>query len=181
MLTRPDFLGCMAIAQLHSLTARLHCQDREREKNLELIKKQYLGADKVKKKMLKPSEKFKFNFDWEASDDTSRDLNPLYNSTHEATLLFGSGSRAGMDRREQKKEAAEHKAQLLRKMREAQVCGHLWPRAILQLIMAGISLAFGPNGNVLPQLQVCRSKVGIGKSLYELKLREILPELAKDF
>ena len=96
-------------------------QDREREKNLELIKKQYLGADKVKKKMLKPSEKFKFNFDWEASDDTSRDLNPLYNSTHEATLLFGSGARAGVDRREQKKQAAEHKAQLMRKMRESQV------------------------------------------------------------
>ena len=37
-----------------------------------MIKKQYLGADKVKKKMLKPSEKFKFNFDWEAGDDTSR-------------------------------------------------------------------------------------------------------------
>ena len=47
-------------------------QDREKEKNLEMIKKQYLGADKVKKKMLKPSEKFKFNFDWEAGDDTSR-------------------------------------------------------------------------------------------------------------
>ena len=37
-----------------------------------MIKKQYLGAEKVKKKMLKPSEKFKFNFDWEAADDTSR-------------------------------------------------------------------------------------------------------------
>ncbi|KAK9802687.1 hypothetical protein WJX73_005873 [Symbiochloris irregularis] len=95
-------------------------EDREKEKNLELIKKQYLGGDKVKKKMLKPSEKFKFNFDWEATDDTSRDLNPLYNSTHEATLLFGSGTRAGMDRREQKKLSAEHKAQLLRKMRESQ-------------------------------------------------------------
>ena len=47
-------------------------QDREKEKNLEMIKKQYLGAEKVKKKMLKPSEKFKFNFDWEAGDDTSR-------------------------------------------------------------------------------------------------------------
>ena len=103
-------------------------QDREREKNLELIKKQYLGADKVKKKMLKPSEKFKFNFDWEAGDDTSRDLNPLYNSTHEANLLFGTGTRAGMDRREQKKLAADHKAQLMRKMREAQVwvCVCVW-------------------------------------------------------
>lgn len=28
--------------------------------------------------MLKPSEKFKFSFDWDMNDDTSRDLNPLY-------------------------------------------------------------------------------------------------------
>ena len=32
--------------------------------------------------MLKPSEKFRFNFDWEATDDTSKDLNPLYNNPH---------------------------------------------------------------------------------------------------
>lgn len=50
-----------------------------------------------------------------------RDLNPLYNSTVEASLLFGSGARAGVDRREQKKLAATHKAALMRKMREAQV------------------------------------------------------------
>ena len=34
--------------------------------------------------VLKGAEKFKFNFDWEAGDDTSRDLNPLYNNTHGA-------------------------------------------------------------------------------------------------
>ena len=59
-------------------------QDREREKELEMIKAQYLGGEKKKKKVLKGAEKFKFNFDWEAGDDTSRDLNPLYNSTHGA-------------------------------------------------------------------------------------------------
>jgi hypothetical protein len=32
--------------------------------------------------VLRPSEKFKFNFDWDAKDDTSRDLNPLYNNLH---------------------------------------------------------------------------------------------------
>lgn len=47
-----------------------------------MIKAQYLGGEKKKKKVLKGAEKFKFNFDWEAGDDTSRDLNPLYNSTH---------------------------------------------------------------------------------------------------
>jgi len=57
-------------------------QEREREKELALIKAQYLGGEKKKKKVLKGAEKFKFNFDWEAGDDTSRDLNPLYNQTH---------------------------------------------------------------------------------------------------
>ena len=72
----------------------LHMQERERQQMADMIKKQYLGGEKLKKKMLKPSEKFKFNFDWEAGDDTSKDLNQL---------LFGRGLRAGVDRREQKK------------------------------------------------------------------------------
>lgn len=85
-----------------------------------MIKAQYLGVKKEKKKVLKGAEKFKFNFDWAAGDDTSRDLNPLYNSTHESALLFGRGLMAGVDRREQKKQAASHEAELLRKVREAQ-------------------------------------------------------------
>lgn len=56
--------------------------EREREKELELIKQQYLGGEKQKKKMQKPSDKFKFNFDWDSKDDTSKDLNPLYNNLH---------------------------------------------------------------------------------------------------
>ena len=58
---------------------------------------------------------------WPPRCAACRDLNPLYNSTLEASLLFGSGARAGVDRREQKKQAASHKAALLRKMRESQV------------------------------------------------------------
>lgn len=37
----------------------------------------------------------------------------------EATLLYGRGMRAGIDRREQKKNAAEFEASMLRKSREA--------------------------------------------------------------
>ena len=33
---------------------------------------------------MQPSDKFKFNFDWDAAEDTSKDLNPLYNNTHGA-------------------------------------------------------------------------------------------------
>ena len=89
----------------------------------EMINKQYLGGEKEKKKVKKPSEKFRFNFDWEATDDTSRDLNPLYQDPQTALLLFGRGMRAGVDRREQKKSSAAHENELLRKMREAQVSG----------------------------------------------------------
>jgi len=41
---------------------------------------QYLGLNREKKKVLKPSEKFKniFNFEWDSSEDTSYDANPLY-------------------------------------------------------------------------------------------------------
>lgn len=44
------------------------------------IKMQYLGIKAEKKRLLKPSEKFKniFNFSWDKSDDTSTDFNPLY-------------------------------------------------------------------------------------------------------
>jgi len=92
-------------------------EEIDRLKELESIKKQYLGQEKVKKRVVKPSEKFKFNFDWENSEDTSKDLNPLYNNLHEAPLLFGRGMRAGADRREQKKQAALHEKELLSKMR----------------------------------------------------------------
>ncbi|KAK3149578.1 hypothetical protein QOZ80_3AG0219380 [Eleusine coracana subsp. coracana] len=82
--------------------------EREREKELEAIKEQYLGSKKPKKRVIKPSEKFRFSFDWENTEDTSRDMNALYQSPHEARLLFGRGFLAGIDRREQKKAAAAH-------------------------------------------------------------------------
>ncbi|KAJ6840611.1 DEAD-box ATP-dependent RNA helicase 21 [Iris pallida] len=82
--------------------------EREREKELDAIKEQYLGSKKPKKRVIKPSEKFRFSFDWENTEDTSRDMNSLYQNPHEARLLFGRGFLAGIDRREQKKQAARH-------------------------------------------------------------------------
>lgn len=96
-------------------------QEKEKDRTLELIKQQYLGGEKQKKKVMRPTEKFRFNFDWEAAEDTSRDLNPLTKETTEAALLFGRGMRAGVDRREQKKAAAMHEQEILRKMRETAV------------------------------------------------------------
>lgn len=74
-----------------------------RDKELQLIKDAYLGKKKKKKTILPPSQKFKFNFDWAAEDDTGENLNTLYKGRHNASLLFGRGFIAGTDRREQRK------------------------------------------------------------------------------
>uniref|UniRef100_A0A5B7A0F7 DEAD-box ATP-dependent RNA helicase 21 n=1 Tax=Davidia involucrata TaxID=16924 RepID=A0A5B7A0F7_DAVIN len=92
--------------------------EREHEKELESIKEQYLGSKKPKKRVIKPSEKFRFSFDWENTEDTSRDMNSLYQNPHEARLLFGRGFRAGMDRREQKKVAAKNEKDLREEIRK---------------------------------------------------------------
>ena len=54
---------------------------------------QYLGLSKEKKRMLKPSEKFKniFNFDWDVTEDTSVDYNPIYINRMNTNFLFGRG------------------------------------------------------------------------------------------
>jgi len=91
---------------------------REKEKEMAAIRAQYLGAKKEKKKPVKPSEKFKFSFDWELSDDTSRDLNPLYNNPHEAMLMYGRGMRAGIDPEEQKKQYNYYAEKFKEKLKE---------------------------------------------------------------
>ncbi|KAM0952679.1 putative RNA helicase [Dioscorea sansibarensis] len=92
--------------------------EREKEKELEAIKEQYLGSKKPKKRVIKPSEKFRFSFDWENTEDTSRDMNALYQNPHEARPLFGRGFRAGMDRREQKKLAARNEKEIRAEIRK---------------------------------------------------------------
>lgn len=46
-------LSCPAAAQCLRTCAPAAAQERERQRELELIKQQYLGAEKVKKKILK--------------------------------------------------------------------------------------------------------------------------------
>ncbi|GLT92426.1 hypothetical protein SLE2022_102650 [Rubroshorea leprosula] len=91
--------------------------DREREKELEATKEHYIGSKKPKRKVMKITEKFRFSFDWENTEDTSRDVNSLYQNPHEAQLLFGRGFRAGVDRREQKKLAAKNAKEMLEEIR----------------------------------------------------------------
>ena len=79
--------------------------ERGRERELELIRNHYLGVkDPTQRKVHIPaSQKFKFNFDWNARDDTGVDTNALYKHKHEVVALYGRGFQGGVDRKEQKK------------------------------------------------------------------------------
>mmetsp|Transcript_16321 Transcript_16321/g.39113 ORF Transcript_16321/g.39113 Transcript_16321/m.39113 type:complete len:722 (-) Transcript_16321:859-3024(-) len=80
---------------------------RQQEKELAQIKEHYLGMRREKKKVQKPSEKFRniFTFEWDTSEDTNRDdSNPIYQEKREPQLLFGRGFRAGIDVREQRRQ-----------------------------------------------------------------------------
>jgi ATP-dependent RNA helicase DDX23/PRP28 len=47
----------------------------------------------------KPGDKFRqvFTEDWDASEDTSKDINPLYQNKANPSLLFGKGFVGGVD------------------------------------------------------------------------------------
>ncbi|KAI3925937.1 hypothetical protein MKW98_028073 [Papaver atlanticum] len=108
--------------------------EKEKEKDLEAIREQYLGtAKKPKMRVIKPSQKFRFTFDWDATEDTSRDLNSLYQNPHEAKLLFGRGFRAGMDRREQKKKVAAEDAPAVKKQKEQAVADRLYDTSHMKI------------------------------------------------
>ncbi|KAJ1460165.1 P-loop containing nucleoside triphosphate hydrolase protein [Pelagophyceae sp. CCMP2097] len=74
-------------------------------RELSVIRESYLGKAQAKKRVVKPSEKFSriFQFDWDAQDDTSADLNPLYSRRHAVQPLLGRGYVAGLDMREQRR------------------------------------------------------------------------------
>ena len=61
-----------------------------------------MGLKDEKKKVLKPSEKFRniFNFRWDELDDTSSEINPIYKNRIEENILFGRGYKAGIDIKE---------------------------------------------------------------------------------
>jgi len=104
---KDNLMASSSLAELNLLKLpEIERRERQAEKELELIKRHYLGMKEAKKKMQKPSEKFRniFNFEWNADDDTMRgDNNPLYTKRLEPQLLFGRGYRAGIDVREQRK------------------------------------------------------------------------------
>ena len=69
-----------------------------------MIKNTRLGINKERRTVNKPSEKFKKIYvdDWNPEDDTSKDINPLYQNKYQGKILFGKGMLAGIDEEEQK-------------------------------------------------------------------------------
>eukprot|EP00953_Heterococcus_sp_UTEX-ZZ885_P010249 5985-Heterococcus_DN1.PRE.1 len=84
------------------------CNGQRNERELETIRKQYLGGVRNTKRVVKAVDKFKavFQFDWDATDDTSQDTNPLYQDKAHINALYGRGYIAGIDMREQRKDSA---------------------------------------------------------------------------
>jgi len=95
--------------------ARAEAKKREKaDKELELIWNDYMGkAERKKGQFLPPSQKFKFDFDWKASEDTSEDLNDLYKNKAPVAFRFGRGTVAGVDEEEQLKANRESWEKLL--------------------------------------------------------------------
>lgn len=82
-----------------------HKSKEKEDKTLQMIKNYYLGKkDDKKKKIVRPTEKFSrvFKFEWDESEDTSEDLNPLITKKAEIHLAFGRGYEAGTDQRYQR-------------------------------------------------------------------------------
>ncbi|EED16495.1 DEAD/DEAH box helicase, putative [Talaromyces stipitatus ATCC 10500] len=70
----------------------------EAEAEAELVRQRYMGANQTsnfsaKKKRKRTTER-KFNFEWNAEEDTSKDYNPLYQNRAQANF-FGRGRLAG--------------------------------------------------------------------------------------
>ncbi|XP_046674796.1 probable ATP-dependent RNA helicase DDX23 [Homalodisca vitripennis] len=69
--------------------------NKDKEKEGEAIKERYLGLVKKKRRVRRLNDR-KFVFDWDASEDTSVDYNPLYKERHQVQF-FGRGNVAGID------------------------------------------------------------------------------------
>jgi ATP-dependent RNA helicase DDX23/PRP28 len=89
--------------------------EKDREKELSAIKDRYLGMAKRKRRMRRLNER-KFVFDWDATEDTSTDYNPLYKEKHQVQL-YGRGHIAGIDIKAQKKNQSRFYGELMEKRR----------------------------------------------------------------
>ncbi|KAI9205633.1 P-loop containing nucleoside triphosphate hydrolase protein [Polychytrium aggregatum] len=89
--------------------------DNLSEKELQAIRDRYMGGEQKKRRIRKMNDK-KFVFDWDAQEDTAKDINPLYIQKHDVQL-FGRGHIAGIDIKHQKKLRSEFYGRLLEERR----------------------------------------------------------------
>jgi len=82
------------------------------------IRDRYLGGGKRKRRVRRLNDR-KFVFDWDATDDTSTDYNPIYQDKHQIQF-FGRGHMAGIDIKLQKKEQESFYKSLMEDRRSAQ-------------------------------------------------------------
>ncbi|TGZ71404.1 hypothetical protein CRM22_002667 [Opisthorchis felineus] len=80
------------------------------------IKERYLGQKRMTKRRQRRLNERKFVFDWDVSEDTSQDYNPLYNNKHQIQF-FGRGHIGGIDIKQQKKETGRFYTKLLESRR----------------------------------------------------------------
>ncbi|KAJ8897271.1 hypothetical protein PR048_002617 [Dryococelus australis] len=88
---------------------------KDKEKEVEAIKERYLGLIKKKRRVRRLNDR-KFVFDWDASEDTSVDYNPLYKERHQVQF-FGRGNVAGIDIKAQKRDQSKFYGELLERRR----------------------------------------------------------------
>lgn len=88
---------------------------KDKEKEVEAIKERYLGLIKKKRRVRRLNDR-KFVFDWDASEDTSVDYNPLYKERHQVQF-FGRGNLAGIDIKAQKRDQSKFYGELLERRR----------------------------------------------------------------
>ncbi|KAJ2515343.1 mRNA splicing protein prp28 [Coemansia sp. RSA 1939] len=72
-------------------------------KEREAIRRRYLVGDQASSRSMRKQGSRKVVFDWDASEDTSRDISDLYENRHHFHQLFGRGHVAGVDEAEQER------------------------------------------------------------------------------
>ncbi|ODM91926.1 putative ATP-dependent RNA helicase DDX23 [Orchesella cincta] len=103
------------LRQCAAAAAAVEPTDKDKEKELNAIKDRYLGMLKRKRRMRRLNER-KFVFDWDATEDTSVDYNPIYKEKHQIQF-YGRGHVAGIDIKAQKKDQSKFYGDLLEKRR----------------------------------------------------------------
>ncbi|KAA8590831.1 hypothetical protein FQN60_001774 [Etheostoma spectabile] len=90
-------------------------EEKDKSKELHAIKERYLGGLKKRRRTRHLNDR-KFVFEWDASEDTSVDYNPIYKEKHHVQL-YGRGFIAGIDLKQQKRDQSHFYGDLMERRR----------------------------------------------------------------